>query len=165
MSTTGDINLPVFNVFRMFGKMSGKNVATTSDGQVSLDDIMRAGVRGDKPDVGAIATIDGNKLCVFAWHYHDDDIPGPDAAVTLSLKNLPATGAVNMQQFRVDADHSNSYDAWLKMGSPKNPTAEQMQKLSASGQLESMGPAESVNGQTVSFKLPRQAVSLFVFTW
>ena len=70
-----------------------------------------------------------------------------------------------MQQFRVDADHSNSYDAWLKMGSPTKPTPAQMDQLGKSGQLEAMGPAETVSGQTVSFKLPRQAVSLFVFTW
>jgi xylan 1,4-beta-xylosidase len=165
MCTTGGINLPVFNVFRMFGKMSGNYVAVADDAQIPLDQIIRAGVRGDKPDVGSIASLDGNKLFVFIWHYHDDDLPGPDAAVALTLKNLPAAGPVQMVHYRVDADHSNSYDAWLKMGSPKNPTPAQMEELGQSGQLQTIGPAETVSGQTVSFKLPRQAVSLLVFSW
>jgi xylan 1,4-beta-xylosidase len=167
MCTTGGINLPVFNVFRMFGKMSGRYVAVHSDGEVPLDQIMRSGVRGDQPDVSAIATIDGNRLFVFAWHYHDDDIPGPDAAVTLTLtlKNLPASGPMQLQHYRVDADHSNSYDAWLKMGSPRNPTPAQMEELGKAGQLEALGAAETVSGQTIAFNLPRQAVSLLVLSW
>ena len=73
------IDLPVLNVFRMFGKMSGERVAVESSGAVPLDDIMRSGVRGEKPDVSALASVDGNKMFVLAWHYHDDDVPGPTA--------------------------------------------------------------------------------------
>ena len=42
-----------------------------------------------KPDVAALASLDGDKLCVLVWHYHDDDVPGPDAAVALTLSGLP----------------------------------------------------------------------------
>jgi xylan 1,4-beta-xylosidase len=165
MATTGGINLPVFNVFRMLGKMSGKRVAVESSGAVPLDQIERTGVRG-KPDVSAIAALDGNKLFVLAWHYHDDDIPGPGAAVTLTLKNLPAAVPMQLEQYRVDAEHANSYDAWLRMGSPRNPTAAQMAQLEKTGQLETVGPAETVKAhQELHITLPRQAVTLLVFSW
>ena len=35
------------------------------------------------PDVGALASLQAGKLCVLLWHYHDDDVPGPPADVTL----------------------------------------------------------------------------------
>ncbi len=28
--------------------------------------------------------------------------------------------------YRIDNEHSNSYEVWKKMGSPQNPTAEQI---------------------------------------
>src|SRR5262249_47193968 len=82
------IDLPVLNVFRMFGKMSGKRLAVESDHAVALDKILKDGVR-DKPDVSALASLDRDRLCVLAWHYHDDDVPGPAAAVELALGGLP----------------------------------------------------------------------------
>ena len=72
---TNGIDKPVLNVFRMFAKMSGERLAVESDGAVSLDAMMRRGVR-EKPDVSAFASRDGNKLYVMVWHYHDDDLPG-----------------------------------------------------------------------------------------
>ena len=58
---TNGINLPVFNVFRMFSQMGAQRVAATSDGAVDLDTMMKTGVR-DKPDVAALASRDANRL-------------------------------------------------------------------------------------------------------
>src|SRR5262245_26799542 len=85
---TNGIDKPVLNVFRMFAKMSGKRLTAESDAAVPLDTIVRSGVRG-KPDVSALASLDKNKLCVMAWHYHDDDVPGPSAEVEVLLTGLP----------------------------------------------------------------------------
>ena len=49
---TNGIDKPVLNVFRMFAKMSGERLAVESDGAVSLDDMMRRGVRGKAGCVG-----------------------------------------------------------------------------------------------------------------
>jgi xylan 1,4-beta-xylosidase len=170
MATNGGISLPVFNVFRMFGKMSGQRVTVSSSGEVPLADITRSGVRGENPDVSAIAAIDGHKLFVFAWHYHDDEIPGPDAAITLSLKNLPtAAQRAQLVHYRVDRDHSNAHTAWKKMSSPHKPTPEQYAQLEKAGQLEMIGDEERVNVRGgsvgIQMKLPRQGVSLLIFTW
>ena len=29
------------------------------------------------------------QLSVLVWHYHDDDVPGPDAEVEMLLEKLP----------------------------------------------------------------------------
>jgi xylan 1,4-beta-xylosidase len=163
------LDLPVLNVFRMFGKMSGQRVAATSSAGLDADIIRAKGVRG-APDVGAISCLDHNKLTVLIWHYHDDDVPGPDAAVDLDLSGIPmADGAAEMVQYRIDADHSNSYEAWKRLGSPEQIPPEIYAQLEQAGHLAELGQAQDVPTQAGkgSFKLllPRQAVSLLVFTW
>jgi xylan 1,4-beta-xylosidase len=161
------IDLPVLNVFRMFGKMSGQRLRVESDGAVSLDELLKGGVRS-RPDVSALASLDVNQLFVFVWHYHDDDLPGPDAEVELALNGLPwPDGEVRLQHFRIDAGHSNAFAEWQRIGSPPQPSPEQYAQLEKAGQLTSLGVPQTVRfesgGTTVRFKLPRQAVSLLVF--
>jgi xylan 1,4-beta-xylosidase len=160
------IDLPVLNVFRMFAKMSGQRVVVESSAGLDADTIRRSGVRGN-PDVSALASLDKNKLCVLVWHYHDDDVPGPAAAVDVTLDGLPfAGGSATLTQYIIDAGHSNSYEAWLKMGSPMQPTPEQYAQLEKAGQLAEIGDPEKIQVEqgsaTVHLKLPRQAVSLLV---
>ena len=52
---TNGVDKPVLNVFRMAGLMSGERVATSSTGQIRLDDMMKNGVR-QAPDVDGFAT-------------------------------------------------------------------------------------------------------------
>jgi xylan 1,4-beta-xylosidase len=163
------LDLPVLNVFRMFAKMSGTRLAMESTSGRDAETIRTEGVRND-PDVSALASLDKKKLAVLAWHYHDDDIPGPDAAVELQLDHLPlAGGDAELTQYRIDADHSNSYEAWKRMGSPQQPTDDQYQQLQKAGQLAQLGSPETIhveNGKAVvHLKLPRQAVSLLIVTW
>jgi xylan 1,4-beta-xylosidase len=163
------LDLPVLNVFRMFGKMSGDRVAVESSAGLDAEKIRAGGIRGS-PDVSALASLDKNKLCVMVWHYHDDDVPGPAAAVELALDGLPLkNGTARMSQYRIDADHSNSYEAWKRMGSPQSPTAPQYKILERAGQLAEAGAPEKIRVKdgkaAVRLALPRQAVSLLVFTW
>jgi xylan 1,4-beta-xylosidase len=166
--TSAGIDLPVMNVFKMFSKMGGKNIPAISDHQIPLDDMMAKGVRGDA-DVGAVATIDGNKIAILAWHYHDDDLPGPEAHIQLNLRGLPrAFGReTKLTHYRIDRDHSNSYAAWLAMGSPVAPSDAQREALLKAAQLALIGGAPQrvsveKSGATLDFRLPRQGVSLLL---
>jgi len=163
---TGGIDLPVLNVFRMFGKMSGERLAIQSSADAGLDAILKDGVRGSS-DVSALASLDGGRLSVLVWHYHDDDVPGPDAAVELFVTGLPIEeGAARLTHYRIDDDHSNAFTVWKRLGSPPEPTAEQYAALEAAGQLtrlDAPATAPLEDGRTVlRFTLPRQAVSLIV---
>ena len=87
------------------------------------------------------------------------------------MGGLPASVTqVQVAHYRVDEDHSNPYAVWKKQGSPVAPTRPQYTALEASSQLALLQEA-SPSGQvdhgsiTVSFSLPRQAVSLLVLTW
>jgi xylan 1,4-beta-xylosidase len=160
---------PVLNVFRMFSKMGGQRLASESSAQVPLDTMLTEGVRG-APDVGALASVDRNRLAVMVWHYHDDDLPGPDAAVELSIAGLPSElERAELTHYRVDEHHSNPYGVWLRMGSPIAPNEDQYAELLAASELARLdAPAETqINDGTANLELtlPRQGVSLLMIEW
>ena len=161
------IDLPVLNVFRMFSKLSGERVAVHSDGEVPLGKIVKDGVR-EQPDVSAIVSIDKNKVYMLTWHYHDDDVTGPDARVRINLSNLPVkTGSLRLQQYRVDKDHSNAFTMWQRMGSPEQPSTEEYKRLEQAGRLAGL-KSERVkvtsNTANIDLLLPRQAVALLILS-
>jgi xylan 1,4-beta-xylosidase len=164
---TNGIDKPVMNVFRMFSKMDGDRLPVTSDSEIPLPEILRSGVR-KQPDVSAFASLSGKKLSVLVWHYHDDDLPGPDAAVSLKIPGLPvANGQAKVTHYRVDETHGNAFTLWKALGSPQKPTPEQYADLEAAGnKLVTLGPDTTTSitnhTATLDFKLPRQGVSLLV---
>lgn len=166
---TNGVDKPILNVFRMAGLMSGERVATTSTGQVPLNDIVRTGVR-QAPDVDAFATKAAHETAVMLWNYHDDDVPAADASVEVTVAGVPVgVKKILLEHYRIDNTHSNSYTVWQAMGSPQSPTPEQYAKLKAAGQLELLTSPEWLdvtNGKvTVTTSLPRQATSLMRLKW
>ena len=167
---SGGIDLPVMNVFRMFGKMDGQRVAATSSGAVPLDTLLQEGVRG-APDVSALAALEPKRLAILAWHYHDDDVSGPAAAVQMRVTGLPVKeGDLRLTHYRVDDRHSNAYAEWQRMGSPIAPDRSQYDQLLSAGRLATLEDAPATvivrHGiATLNFTLPRQAVSLVVLEW
>lgn len=166
---TNGVDKPVLNVFRMAGLMSGERVAANSTGQVSVKDIVSAGVR-QAPDVDAFATKAAHEAAVMLWNYHDDDVSAPDADVQVTVTGVPVgVKKVLLEHYRIDQSHSNSYTVWQKMGSPQSPTAEQYAQLKAAGQLELLTSPEWLdvsNGEvTIATSLPRQATSLMHLKW
>lgn len=163
------LDKPVLNVFRMFSQMRGKRLPVESDHAVKLEDMLQSGVRG-QPDVSGLAAMDKDGLSVMLWHYHDDDVAGPAAEVTLTITGLdhPMQNA-KVEEFRIDEEHSNAFAAWKRMGSPQKPTPEQYAQLEKSGKLAALGPVENVRlekaNNTISIMLPRQAVSLLQLSW
>jgi xylan 1,4-beta-xylosidase len=137
---TNGIDQPVLNVFRMFNRMAPTRVPIDSDAAIPLDEMIKSGVHGAAPDIAALASRDARKLTVLAWHYHDDDVPGPPADVTLTIDHLPeaAHQTARVHEFRIDTDHSNAYTVWQKMGAPQQPTASQYAQLEQAGHLAEM---------------------------
>ena len=165
---SNDIDLPVLNVFRMFALMSGRRLEAQSSAQIPLENVIRNGVRGD-PDVGVLASMDGDKLSILVWHYHDDDVCGPSASISTVLEGLAWKDydKYTLNHFRVDEKYSNSFTKWKSIGSPQNPTEEQYAALRAAGQLAMLDKTkttvETKDGKmTLLFDLPHQGVSLLI---
>jgi len=164
------LSLPVFNVFRMFQRMGGERLVVESGGALSLERLLRDGVRSE-PDVGALASRERDRIAVMVWHYHDDDLPGRAADVNLSVGGMPAgVKTLRLTHYRIDEEHSNAYGAWRRMGSPIAPNERQYGELQKASELAELGDGvkEASVGQgtaTVRFVLPRQGVSLVVLDW
>ena len=163
---TNGVDKPVLSVFRMFGKLHGTLLPLTSDGAVPVQEIVKQSVRG-RPDISGLATRDGRSVDVVLWNYQDEDIPAPASEVALDIVGIPAQRA-RVTEWRMDGEHSNAYAAWLKMGSPQQPTPAQVAELEKASQLEVLVEhAAKVDQNAVQWKtsLPRQAVSLVHVTW
>jgi xylan 1,4-beta-xylosidase len=160
---TNGIDKPVLNIFRMFGMMCGDRVEVSGNLAYDFLPVRDSSVRGEKPDVNALAATDGSTTTVMVWHYHDDNIPGDDAPVELKIKGLPSK-RVLLHHYRVDQNHSNSYEVWKEMGSPQNPTPQQYAELDKAGQLQLLTSPEWITPEDgnllLKFDLPRQGVSL-----
>jgi xylan 1,4-beta-xylosidase len=163
------IDLPVLNVFRMFAQMPERRVLATSSNQAPLDEIVAHGVRAG-PDVGVLASRGERRIAILVWHYHDDDVAGPAAAVTLHLRGLGGAfrRGVTLTHYRIDAEHSNAFEYWNRMGAPPHPNEAQYAELREAGQLASLNAPTQVRVSRamaeLSFSLPRQGVSLLILT-
>jgi xylan 1,4-beta-xylosidase len=162
---TNGVDLPVLQVFRMYARLGATQLQAESSAEVPLDELIAKGVQG-RPDVGVLATRGtDDTVAVMAWHYHDDDVDGPDAAVSLKLSGLGAKASRTVTQWRVDKTHANAFTAWQAMGSPQAPNEKQYAQLeAASAMAPAVLPALAVDGgkAALGFTLPRQGVTLIV---
>lgn len=164
---TNGVDKPVLNVFRMFGMMPTTRVEVKRGLAYDYVRVRDESVRADA-DINALASKDAKSAAVMVWNYHDDNVPAPDAPVSIRLKGLP-NKKVLLHHYRIDKEFSNSYEAWKKMGSPKNPTTEQVAELERAGQLKELSAPSTIpvkGGEaTLNFPLPRQGVSLLKLSW
>ncbi len=166
---TNGVDKPVLNVFRMFGMMQGNRVVINQNLGYNYSLIRDSSVRGEKHDINAFAAKDDRSATVMVWNYHDNnDFSIADAAVAINMSGLP-NGKVLLRHYRIDRQHSNSYEAWKKMGSPKNPDKEQIALLENAGQLELLSSPEWIlvkNGKiNLKMDLPVQGVSFYQLSW
>jgi xylan 1,4-beta-xylosidase len=164
---TNGIDKPVLNVFRMLGRMGGQRVAVDSAGALPLASVRDAGVRG-APDIAALASRDDRAVSVLVWNYHDDDVAAAPSEIDLIIDGVRGRRLM-LTHDRVDATHSNAYEAWKRMGAPQPPTRVQYAELEQAGGLQPLAPPRRVDATggrvRVGFALPRQAVSLVRVTW
>ena len=183
---TNGVDKPVLGVFRMLGMMGGDRVAVRVGLQppptqwnlnptigwgaapraldIPLDTLLHRSVHGTESDVHALASETDHSASVMVWNYHDDETRRDTQDLTLILGHIPAS-RVEVLEYRIDATHSNSYEAWKRMGSPQSPTPAQYAALEQAGQLQLVeGPhPQRVEGGTLVLetRLPAQAVYFF----
>jgi xylan 1,4-beta-xylosidase len=162
---TNGVGKPVLNVFRMLGYMGNTRVEAVSDGSKTWQQIIDSGVRGESGDIGVLATRLNNGAAILFWNYHDDDKSVDEADINMFINGLDVRKAKAIQ-YRIDLDHSNSYEAWKKMGSPQNPDSLQYTFLESKGRLQAFGEPVTMkakNGSLViNTSIQRQGVGLLI---
>lgn len=162
--STNEVVKPVLNVFRMFGQMGGDLVEASSTGMIPVDSIIKYSVR-NMPDVGVLASRNGNNASVLLWNYHDvNDTDVSPADIDLTVKVGKGESQVLITQYRIDSTHSNSYSKWISMGCPQTLDDAQLKELQRAGDLETSGSPQWKTAQEGILKdrilLPRQGVVL-----
>jgi xylan 1,4-beta-xylosidase len=164
---THGVDKPVLNVFRMFGMMNGNRLVVKSDKGFKAADIITNGVR-ERNDINAIASKNENSICVLVWNYHDDDLAGASAPISLSVSGI-GNEQLLLQHYRVDNQFSNSFEAWKAMGKPQQVTSAQYEALEKAGQLQTLDSPQWKKVKDgvveVEFNLPRQGVSMIRMSW
>jgi xylan 1,4-beta-xylosidase len=161
--TTNEVALPVLNTFKLFARLAPNRVAVDAPAMISADAIIADSVRGE-PDLGVVASIDDKRLTILLWNYHDVAGGTNDRRnVALNLTGLPAlrTGAHSIEH-TIDDSSGNAYTAWLAMGSPQPPTADQITQLHAAAEMQAVTRSfTAVDGAAqLNVSLPRQSVKL-----
>jgi hypothetical protein len=82
------VDNPILNQFRMAGMLRG----SASQRRATLS-----------------PTRHEDEVAVLLWDYAQDDVPGPDASVSLDLGEFPKTPRLLVRHCRIDAVHSNAY--------------------------------------------------------
>jgi len=165
---TNGVDKPVLNVFRMLGMMTGNRVGVTGDVAYDAASILKSGVLGERTDINALAAKSAHSATVLLWNYHDDDIIDAGSPVSVTIKGIPAKKVV-MTHYRIDQEHSNSYTAWKKMGSPASPSQAQIAALEKTSKLATVGKPQTLQVRdqqlVVKMQLPRQAVSFIKLSY
>ncbi|MBL0740963.1 GH39 family glycosyl hydrolase [Chryseolinea lacunae] len=164
---TNGVDKPVLNVFRMFGMMEGAHVFAGSNRMYPLKTVLDSSVRKSS-DIGALASKTQRHATVMVWNYHDEDKPGKAEPIDVVIVHVPAD-KIKVTEYRIDDEHSNAYEAWKKMGSPQQPTPEQVAQLEKAGHLQTVGERRTMKPKggkvIVPILLPRQGVSLVKVEW
>ena len=147
-----------FNAFKLLHKLGTTCVPVTG------------GTTGN--GVNAIATVaaDAHSVQILLYnHTNGGTAIGTGTtsdSVALSVTNLPfVPGSMTVQSFTVDRTHSNCYEVWLGMGSPKVPTNPQWDTLKAHSNLDSQVTTTLTNKTfTKNFRLATFGVVLINLT-
>ena len=151
-----DVAKPVFNAFRLLHMMGDQQLTVTGSAAAN-------GV-----GAGASRSTDGSAIQILVYNHTDNGVADVTMGnvVSLTVNNLPFTGAVRARQYIVDSAHANSYRPWMAMGSPMKPTQAQWVTLRDSAELCYYDTTVQSTGGSVTLTFPQKnfGVSLIELT-
>jgi xylan 1,4-beta-xylosidase len=166
--TAGGIEKPLLNAYRMLSLLGDERIGATSDVAWNIGALEGADGRSMPEEVDVLASRAGNgTLAVLVWRHTDDQYQTSqhEALASITMRNLPGR-RFRVRHYRIDADHSNSYTQWQRIGSSQDPTAEQLAQITARQGLEEFEPARTVVADSghvsIDVSLPLPAASLLI---
>ncbi|MBN9387927.1 MAG: glycoside hydrolase [Chloroflexi bacterium] len=168
LATNHNIVGPIVPGLQILGKLGSEKIRVeTSAGANPLSEDF-----SDQTQVVDGLAAKGNEKCsVVVWNHADDWTTEGSRTVELHLENLPYTAGqqIELKHWRIDADHSNAYTEWVKLGRPEGPDEEQLAQLRKSQQLAlleqpSTVTVEQTGSLKISFELPLHGMSLVELT-
>jgi xylan 1,4-beta-xylosidase len=173
LTTNHNVANPIVAGLKMLGMLGKERVTLQSSQAVNS---LGEGYTGQTQFIDGLATRgalqgDTARSSVILWNHCDDWTVNGPGQVQLNLANLPgeAGQTIEVRHWRIDADHSNAFTEWVKLGRPEGPDEEQLARLKACQQLALLEEPRQVtldkNGTLqLSFDLPIHALSLLEIT-
>ena len=165
---TNGIDKPVLNVFRMLGMMTGDRCRGR---QAPAPRRSRAcWRRASRTSPTSMRWPASTRTRWRSW-FRTITIPASPARPRRSISTISGLprGRMLVQHFRVDDEHSNSYERGRRWARRASPSPEQYAQLEQAGQLQSAGIAalDRFGGwpRASDLHLPLHGVSLILLTW
>lgn len=126
LKTVRGIRKPSFNALYLLKQM-GTDIC-----EVQQDDLPT----GAK----VFATCTGKEARLLAWYFKDPKVTSTpeSAAITFRVKKtgILAGHELDFTILDISKDHLNPFQAWKEMGSPRNPTPDQVEDLKQHGEID-----------------------------
>ena len=168
--TAGGIEKPLLNAYRMLAKLGARRIEADSSAMWSITGLDGAGGRSMPEEVDALASKDEDgTVAILVWRHTDDQYQTDEGetAVDIAVSGLDGS-RYTVRHFRIDETHSNSHTVWRSLGSPQDPTDEELDLIRSRQGLEEFGEEASITPTSgaASFHLEMSlpAVSLLTLT-
>jgi len=168
--TAGGVQKPLLNAYRMLSLLGPDRLRTSSDAAWQLNELDHTDGSAMPEEVDALASrTDDGSVAVLVWRHIDDQYQASEqqTPVTLTVRNLQAD-YYHLRQLRIDADHSNSHTVWKSLGSPQDPSDEELTKITKRQGLEELEPVREIHAEagviTLEVSLPLPSASLLILT-
>jgi hypothetical protein len=137
-----DIGKPPINAYNLLKRLG------------DMEDSTSGGVAANADGVNLIATSDNSnnsiQVLVYSFFKSTSTSTSTTDNITLTVNNIPwAPGPVRVEQFLLDATHSNTSYAWQQAGSPGSPSNTVWDQMKAASVLQHY---DSVTTQTLTAK-------------
>ena len=146
----------MFNAFKLFNRLGGMRVESSSTGMLDTREIIARSVRGST-DVGVVGTrTDDGALRILLWNYHDvADGFSQSTPVALRVNGLTAGHDVTAATItRIDESNANAFTVWRQQGEPQSPSPQQIATLHEAALLKPASlKSSSATADTVEFSL------------
>jgi xylan 1,4-beta-xylosidase len=162
--TYGGIEKPVLNAYRLLGRLGRLRLRATSSAAWPVRLIDQAQLVPEEVDVLAAKSPDG-AVTALVWRHDDDQHRNEQAQrpVRVTIRGL-GSGPVLVRQWRIDAAHGNTYQAWRALGAPDYPSQADIERVADAGRLRQFEPERlelpSDGEITMDLSLPLPSVSL-----
>jgi xylan 1,4-beta-xylosidase len=166
--TAAGIEKPLLNAYRMLALLGSRRIAAESTARWAVSQLDAAAGRNMPEEIDTLASRSlDNTVTVAVWRHTDDQyqLDDHETPVEVIITGLDAT-AYTLQHFRIDYSHSNAYSVWRSIGSPQDPTDEELMLITSRQGLEELEPSYETfpahGSVTLQVRLPLPSVSLLV---
>jgi len=144
-TTVGDrsydlVKGPVFNIYEILSYLRNERLSFT-------------GSNFGDPVHGIAAKQDDESVSILLYHIRDKLGTVKDSSsINLSIENLPFEDCY-VETYAIDNEQNNAFTYWKQIGSPTEPTKNQIKNLQERGELTFFEPVYQIQNITQSLKL------------